>query len=356
MGARGDDAGEQCGGGSESGRDLVCGAGGGGEREFSFPLTLGAGAPNPRLFPEAAVTNLFYWVNRSRDLFYSNGLDEAAGNFQASSLGFGGVDGDPMFAYAHFGSASTSGFPDLNDAFYSVRGSLANGAYAADVIRHEHTHGATRWLISMLSGFQGGAINESFSDFGALESLLPEGAPADGVYTVGNYSFRAFGRWIRSRPYTKKLEINPLTYADFGRAISAPSIDNDGGIWVMAFGEVRANLIRQFGDREGRRRRQIVLDGMKLAPPSPSMVDLRDAVLLAERIDFRGQSHAQLWDELAKRGLGALAYSPSNDSIQMKASFEVASKAGVADFRRPPVVAGQVLPIVLADRDLTGGV
>lgn len=52
----------------------------------------------------------------------------------------------------------------------------------------------------------------------------------------------------------------------------------------MALWEVRANLIRQFGDREGRQRlRQIVLDGMKLAPPSPSMVDLRDAILLADR-------------------------------------------------------------------------
>ena len=342
---------------------------------FSYPLTLGAGAPNPRLFPEAAVTNLFYWVNRSHDLFYSYGFDEAAGNFQTSNSGFGGVDGDPMFAYAHFGAASSSGFPDLNNAFYSVRGSLADGAqpmiamyltshegiwadgsYAADVIMHEYTHGVTLRLIPTLSGFQGGAINEALSDFWALEFLLQDNAPADGVYTIGDYAFRAFGRGIRSRPYTTNQEINPLTYADFGRATSSPSVHNDGGIWVMALWEVRANLIRQFGDREGRRRlRQIVLDGMKLAPPAPSMVDLRDAILLAERIDFRGQSQAQLWEGFAKRGLGALAYSPSNDSIQMKASFDVAAKAGAVDFLLPFAVAGQVLPIVLADRDLSGG-
>ena len=42
---------------------------------------------------DAAATNLFYWANRAHDLHYRYGFDEAAGNFQQSNLGRGGVGG-----------------------------------------------------------------------------------------------------------------------------------------------------------------------------------------------------------------------------------------------------------------------
>src|SRR6185437_14442103 len=66
--------------------------------DFSFPLTLGQGFL-PLNFHDAAVTNLFYWVNRAHDLHYQYGFDEQAGNFQADNFGRGGVGGDPLYAY-----------------------------------------------------------------------------------------------------------------------------------------------------------------------------------------------------------------------------------------------------------------
>src|SRR4030095_12897712 len=76
---------------------------------FSFPVSLGATAPNPLAFTDAANTNLFYWVNRAHDFFYSYGFNEAAGNFQSDNYGRGGVGGDALLAYTHYGAAATVG-------------------------------------------------------------------------------------------------------------------------------------------------------------------------------------------------------------------------------------------------------
>jgi hypothetical protein len=50
-----------------------------------------------------AVQNLFYLTNRVHDILYSHGFTEAAGNFQTSNFGRGGVAGDPVQAEAQDG-------------------------------------------------------------------------------------------------------------------------------------------------------------------------------------------------------------------------------------------------------------
>lgn len=337
--------------------------------DFQFPLLLGPDAPVPSSFAPAATTNLFYWVNRAHDLFQDIGFNEAAGNYQAQNITGAGVSGDPILAYSHFGTQALTGAANLNNAFYTTRdtadGSPAmiamyltsfsnlwsDGALASDVILHEYAHGVTFRLIpTMNSGFQGGAMNEALSDFWALEFLVPEGAPPDGVYPISEYWYRAFGTGLRNRPFTTNKEINPLTYADLGRSWASPEIHEDGVIWVQALWEIRANLIRQFGEAEGRRRlKRIVIDGMKLSPPAPSMVDLRDAILLAERIDYKGESQAQLWEGFAKRGLGVLAYSPNSDTIQVTASMETPSTTGVIGLQTESPMIGEPLRITVYD-------
>ena len=336
---------------------------------FDFPLQLGGDAPVTTLFQDAVTTNLFYWVNRAHDLFHDIGFNEAAGNYQTQNFSGAGVSGDPMLAYSQYGAQSLNGFASFNNAFFSTRntadggpamiamfltsnnGVWTDGSLSADVILHEYAHGVTFRLVpTMNTGFQGGAMHEAFSDFWALEFLTPEGAPVDGSFPTGEYWSRSFGTGIRSRPYSTNKEINPLTYADLGRAASAPAIHNDGGIWVMALWEIRANLIRQFGETEGRRRlRRIVIDGMKMAPPAPSMVDMRDAILLAERVDYKGESQAQMWEAFAKRGLGVLAYSPNSDTIQVTASFDKPSNTGVIGLQTESPIRGQALRITVYD-------
>ena len=101
---------------------------------------------------------------------------------------------------------------------------------------------------------------------------------------------------MRTRPYSTNMDINPLTFANLGKVIPFQEVHADGEVWFEALWEARAALIQQFGEKEGRRRiRMLVLDGMKLAPPKSSMVDMRDAILLADRTDFKGASQDQLW-------------------------------------------------------------
>ena len=342
---------------------------------FDFPLDLGPGFSNPALFPEAEVTNLFYWTNLAHDSFYSIGFDEQAGAYQSDNFGRGGVDGDPMYAFSQFGSQGTS-FASLNNAFYTTtrsnedgsQGSInmyvggsgpyrifADGSYDAEVITHEYTHGVSSRIIRGLGTQQGGSMGEAWSDFYSLEFTLPMGVPADGAYTEGDYLFQNFGVGIRTRPYTTDMKLNPLTFAQFGSVTSYPEVHADGEIWMEALWDVRANLIEQFGENEGRRRvRMIVLDGMKLSPPSPTMIDMRDAILLADQVDFKGASQTQIWKAFAKRGMGALAYSIDPNSTFIAPSFDLPSSRGQMRFYQDEQLTGETLRIILQDTNLTG--
>jgi hypothetical protein len=341
--------------------------------EFNFPLQLGAGF-YPLNYPDAAVTNLFYWANRAHDLHYQYGFDEQSGNFQAQNFGRGGVGGDAMYAYAHYG-AQTVGIGQFQNSFFQLFGTtddggqpeismfvsgglgplgdlFTDGSYDAQVMVHEYTHGVSARLARQLyNTFQGSAMGEAFSDFYGLEYTVPDGAPPDGIYPIGQYFDQSWGYGGgRTHPYSTNMDVDPLTFANIGQVRSSPEVHADGEIWVEAMWEARANLIAQFGETEGRKRvRQLVMDGMKLAVPQASMVDMRDAILLADRVDYKGASQSQLWAGFAKRGLGALAYSDGGSTIHVLPSFDLPSTTGQLRFYDNPIVIGEVLRVVLQD-------
>ena len=339
---------------------------------FSFPFTAG---PSPLLFADAVNVNLFYWINRAHDLHYQYGFNEAAGNFQQDNFGRGGVGGDPVLAYSHYGAAGTVG-PALANAFFTTLSSndgaaaevamyaslsgaggfFTDGALDAEIIVHEYTHGvSTRLVRQGYTTFQGRSMGEAWSDFYSLEYTLPTGAPPEGIYPAGQYFIQAWGVGGRSHPYSTNTDVNPLTYADLGNVnFTGPEVHADGEIWVEALMEIRANLIAQFGEAEGRRRaRLLVMDGMKLSIPAPSMVDMRDAILLADRVDFDGASQAQLWAGFAKRGLGVLAYSSGADTVHVTPSFDTPSPTARLKFYDTSIVIGEPIRVLLADANYT---
>ena len=63
---------------------------------------------HPQSYPDAAVTNLFYWCNTVHDLTYQYGFDEASGNFQVNNYGRGGVGGDDVRCEAQDGSGTNN--------------------------------------------------------------------------------------------------------------------------------------------------------------------------------------------------------------------------------------------------------
>ena len=68
-----------------------------GPATFDHPITADANPANntPR---QAAIVNLFYLNNWLHDIFYDRGLNESAGNAQASNYGRGGEEGDVLLA------------------------------------------------------------------------------------------------------------------------------------------------------------------------------------------------------------------------------------------------------------------
>jgi hypothetical protein len=59
---------------------------------------------------------------------------------------------------------------------------------------------------------------------------------------------------------------------------------------------------------------QLVMDGLKLQPCNPGFVDGRDAILLADEINYNGKYHCAIWNAFAKRGLGVSADQGSSSS------------------------------------------
>lgn len=342
------------------------------DRNFSFPLQLGPGAPSPTNFDDSATTNLFYWANIAHDRFYGLGFNEAAGNFQQDNFGRGGVGGDPMLAYSHFGIAAVGEAITDNSFFTSNRASedgsrvsinmqiwttndagvFADVSFDNGIVVHEYTHGVSNRLAELVYQTQQGfAMGEGWSDYFGLEFTLPYGIDPDGYYPVGEYGAQLFGTGLRTRSYSTQMDINSLTFADFGRvSLSGSEVHDNGEIWMEALWETRAALIKQFGEREGRSRMaQIIIDAMKLAPPQSGMIEMRDAILLADRVDYQGASQQQLWGAFAKRGFGAVAFSSTGNSLATTASFDVPSNQGTLRFEWDKYTFDEQVRVLLND-------
>ncbi len=63
---------------------------------------------SPQQNQQFNITNLFYWNNVTHDVLYQYGFTEAAGNFQASNLGRGGVGNDYVLAEAQDGNGTNN--------------------------------------------------------------------------------------------------------------------------------------------------------------------------------------------------------------------------------------------------------
>ena len=69
-----------------------------GALDFDFPFDDATMAPFQ--YPEAAITNTFFWSNHLHDVLARLGFDEAAGNFQTTNATGEGQGGDALLAEA----------------------------------------------------------------------------------------------------------------------------------------------------------------------------------------------------------------------------------------------------------------
>ena len=301
----------------------------------------------------------FFLMNFMHDTLYQLGFDEASGNFQNNNFGRGGVGGDPVLAIAQdpgnvnnafMATPPVDGMQPIMDSGVANFPSQVPGrdfALNADVMLHEYTHGLTERVLGKGVALpylgQVGAMNEGTSDFFALSVLSQEGDDPSGTYPTGGYllylaSFVPGGRpftnnyyfGIRRYPYCTNLLKDPLTYKDIDPAQADPhsavpyttvdflqpptpayEVHNAGEVWATTLWEMRVKLVAKHGFTLGNPMTlRLVIDAMRVAPVAPNFLQMRDAILLADRLDNNGTNYLEIWSAFAKRGMGGAATSP----------------------------------------------
>lgn len=216
-----------------------------------------------------------------------------------------------------------------------------DGSFDNGIIAHELGHGLSNRLIGGPS--QAGCLSsaqqagEGISDFVSLLLTAEEGDTRDDVRGIGNYAVHLsnVGPGIRTYPYTTDYNKNPRNYSELPGFVDAegdPRIYLVGELWTSMMWDVFWNI----ADKKGIDNTwtdetagnyivgKLFIQGMKMAPCNPTILEMRDAVLAADEILYGGEHELELWSAFAKRGAGYGAKSgPTNSLGGGEASFEV---------------------------------
>jgi subtilase family serine protease len=279
-----------------------------GSRQFDFPFG-SAGS---------AETHLFFTVNFLHDFFYDLGFDEASGNFQQDNFGRGGTGGDSLHALARADGRNNATFeprpegdsPIMSMFLFDGEGCWSSdvdgdgsadldGDFDSDIVIHEFHHGVSWRLNPEFSGVEADAIGEGGSDFFAYsingDTRLAEYAVPGGIREVNG---RTYGSW----------------WCWFG--LLCEPHDN-GEIWANVLWDLRerfrADLVDGSEAAAVRHAHALYLEGLRLSPPSPTMLDLRDAMLQADALlrpsggAGGSANYCRTWEVFALRGMGSAA-------------------------------------------------
>jgi hypothetical protein len=316
-------------------------------RVFDFPANIAfESGDEPPLYRDAAITQMFYYSNRYHDRLLAMGFDEAARNFQTINF-VTGTGGDAVRAEAQDGSGNNN----ANFATSGTDGSIGrcqmyqwtgptpnrDGDFDSDIVYHELSHGLSiRLHRGGLTGTQGGGMGEGWGDFYGVCLNAEASDDFAAVYAMGGYGtylaaagyVNNYHYGIRRFPYSTDFTKSPLTYADcdtaqynadgvprgpFGSA-TANAVHNQGEVWCNTLLECRREIAVSQGFAANQIIMQLVVDGMKLAPSAPNMLQERDAILAADQTRYGGANTAALWRGFARRGMGFSAASPGGSS------------------------------------------
>ncbi len=191
----------------------------------------------------------------------------------------------------------------------------ANSGDDAAILYHEYTHGLSNRLVVDAGGFgalntaQAGAMGEGWGDWYAQDFIVSRFTQLDdpnvpGQVDMGEYLDPTDPRLLREQALDCPVNVNAgncsgggFTYADFGRIAGRPEVHADGEIWAQTLWDLR-NVV---GPAEARR---LVTQAMRLSPPEPSFLDMRNAIVQATASSAQ---RTQTWQVFANRGMGFYA-------------------------------------------------
>lgn len=266
--------------------------------------------------------NLLALCGLMHDALYVLGFREPDGNFQRDNRGRGGRAADAVRAIVHPGAVwgtanmrtpADGAAPEMNMGLVSRTG--RHTALDGDVVIHEYTHGLTNRLVggpldtTSLDGPQSGGMGEGWGDYMACV--------INGRTTVGSWVVRST-LGIRRHRYDEDF---PLTYADVSTS-RASEVHDIGEIWCAALLAMNRRIGAELGA-------QLVVDALKLSAANPSMLAMRDAILVAAR-DHAAQLDAGaaaslergIWEAFARFGMGPNARTNGDTLSGIVADFE----------------------------------
>jgi hypothetical protein len=307
---------------------------------------------------------LFHFLNAFHDhlLAAPIGFTEAAGNFQITNSTGLGLGDDAVEGHFIDGANTAHGFPDgshVNNANFSTPPDGQPGVMQmylqraatwaphipsgdsgneAETVYHEFAHGLSNRLVTTPDGIpavnalQSGSMGEGWSDWYAIDYTDDNGwffdTPAAGDAFPFRYSagdevvFRTSAAdcpvgVVAVNCPVEGFGTNPggYTYADYGTIVGGPEVHADGEIWVQTLWEMREQLGSAVSE-------SIVTRGMELSPPEPSFLDMRNAILQADEVNFAGVHQDALWTLFAERGMGYFAASGDGSDVHPVADFE----------------------------------
>jgi subtilase family serine protease len=284
---------------------------------------------------DSVETSVFFALNYAHDLFYDLGFDEAAGNFQVDNFGRGGLGADPLVVVTRAEGRNNANIsvpvdgqsPRMNLFLWDGQGCWAedvdgdgisdlDGGYDADIVVHEYHHGLTFRVNPAWSGSEAGAIGEGGGDFFAY-SLF--GNPDLAEYAAPPAGIR---------------HVNAKTYADWFCFLGLVcEVHDNGEIWANVLWDLRerfrADLVAGSDGAAIREVHQLYVDGLKLSPARPTMLDMRDAMLQADVVrnpepGAVSANYCRLWQVFATRGMGTGARDTEDTgSLSVVADFGV---------------------------------
>lgn len=199
---------------------------------------------------------------------------------------------------------------------------IRDGDFDNGIVAHEYGHGISTRLTG--GGNNANCLNndeqmgEGWSDwFGLMLTMKASDQRTDirGYGTFGNGE-PTNGNGIRPAPYSTNFAVNNYTYASTGSVAMPHGV---GFVWSTVLWEMTWDLIDLYGFDDdlyngtggNNIAMQLVIDGLKLQPCSPGMIDGRDAIIQADVLNNGGANRCLIWEAFARRGFG---YSASQGS------------------------------------------
>ncbi|HVF35575.1 MAG TPA: M36 family metallopeptidase [Candidatus Saccharimonadia bacterium] len=233
------------------------------------------------------------------------------------------------------------------------------------IIAHEYGHGISNRLIGgptsiacLINGQQpdpnnpgatipiGEQMGEGWSD---LYGLILTAQAADTGNTprgIGAYiSYQnQFGPGIRRFPYSRDMNVNPLTYGN----VPAEAVPHGvGTVWATMVWDMYWNLVDTYGyepdlfkfnsPKGNVRTLHLINNGIIVTKCRPSFVDARNGILTAEAADGNTTDSCAIWNAFARRGLGVAAINPTGGEDHREAVEDFTVPAFCSTTGQPPV-------------------